>query len=84
MIDWNTRVVLSYRAEAWRDVWHVSFKIGDGIDLDSAKDAIEAEVKAITFQGNHAATRVGQRPKFLSINTVNRTVVIEESQMLHD
>ena len=88
MIDWNTRVVLSYRAEAWRDIWYVSFKISDGVDLNlsSAKNAIEAEVEAVAsgHRGNHAATRVGQRPRFLSIDPSNRTVLIEESAMLSD
>jgi hypothetical protein len=87
MIDWNTRVVLSYRAEAWRDVWNVSFKISDGVDLTSAKNAIEAEVEAMAsgHRGNHASgSRVGQRPKFVSIDPSNRTVLIEESAMLRD
>ena len=86
MIDWNTRVVLSYRAEAWRNVWNVSYNVLPGIDLTSSSLAkIEDEVKAVgANRSYYPAMRSACRPKFVSIDSANRKVLIEEAEMLSD
>lgn len=89
-VDWYTgvKVAGSYRAESWMDIWHVDCNIRETVNLADPMciRAIKTEFNAMasSHRGNHAATRVSQRPTLVAINVTARTVRIQESAMLHD
>jgi hypothetical protein len=89
-VEWDNpiKVAGSYRAEAWVDIWEVNFKIRDDVNLDDPASIrgilAEFQKRADAHQGNHASTRVSQRPKAIAIDHATRMFRAEYSAMLHD